>query len=200
MDERSSPLPPPGAPPPPWPPSGSGAPGPQGLPFPPPQGYPPQQGWGATAPPRGWTRAESRRATGPLVIPLVAAALTILGALLPWATIQTVFGSVSVSGVDDGRDGTLTVFLGLILGVVALVALVRRSRGVAVGVTAIVIGVLVGLIGVIDVVDVSRVADDVNAEGFARASVGVGLWLTCLSGVLAVVGGIVSLATRPPRP
>lgn len=113
---------------------------------------------------------------------IAAAAIVVLGSFLPWATVDTFFGSFTANGLDG--DGRVTLVLGLAAGV--LVGLWKRP-------TVIVGAVLSGLavlIAVVDLVDLARAFDD--DLGLADVSPGIGLILTLLAGMagaaLAFVG------------
>ena len=119
----------------------------------------------------------------------------IVGSFLEWASIDTPFGSFSVSGMDG--DGVITVSVGIIA--LVLFTLVKRRAGTIAGVVFAAIG---AAIAAIDIADVKSNIDDIAAEseGLATASVGIGLWL-CLAGALvAVVGGILSILEQRGQP
>lgn len=107
--------------------------------------------------------------------------LTVLAALMPWASV----GPFTVSGTSG--DGTITLVLGLIGGALGLVrALATTARGrTAVPVTCLVLGSLITLVGLIDIVDVA-----------SEASVGAGLVLTLLAGLGLVASSVWGLARR----
>ena len=107
--------------------------------------------------------------------------LAVVAALLPWATLNTIFGSLSRNGIDNGGDGLFTAALGII----GALALWQAGRWLwAAGIS----GGLIVAIGIYDISDVRNMVSDVNAEseGYASASVGSGLYLTVLAGVILV--------------
>ena len=117
---------------------------------------------------------------------LVGAAGLIVGALLPWATVDAVLFSATANGIDG--DGVITLIVG---GIVAIfVALLRGRRGVAAA--CLLLGLLAGVVALVDLVNVSsRVGDVQSTANLAlKASVGVGLWLTALAAVAVVVGSV----------
>lgn len=113
----------------------------------------------------------------------VAGAVAVVAAVLPWATLQSAFGSVSRSGMADGGDGLFTAILGLAGGAAALM-------GGRMPVASIVAGFMIAGIGVLDIIDVSGL-DDGNE--FTSVSVGAGLYLTVIAGVVMVVAAVVCL-------
>ncbi len=103
---------------------------------------------------------------------LASAAAIIVGSIMPWATVQTVFGSLSVAGTDG--DGKITAIGG---GVVLFLAFTRKYRAAAV------IAALVLAGGVYDVINIS----DVDGDEFAHVSVGWGLWLMAIAAAAATM-------------
>ncbi len=121
---------------------------------------------------------------------IIAAAMLALGALLPWARVSSFFGSVSVSGVDG--DGKLTLLCAIAIGV--MFGLWNRP---AVIVAAVLAGIAF-LVGVIDLVDIGRTAADLG--GFADASPGIGLFLTVLAAIAALVLAVIGQAAIGKTP
>jgi hypothetical protein len=162
-----------------------------GAPPYPPQGQFPQ-------PPAGYGSAPpARRLSEPLVGWLLVgvAALTMIAAALPWATVLT----ISVAGT--AADGRLTIGCGVILA--GLGVLIGVGRGALwVSITACVIGTVVTLIALADVGSVSSIARHGTAAFLADedVSVGGGLWLTVLAGFAALALSIVAMARRRVRP
>lgn len=141
--------------------------------------------------------ARSFAASTPLIIAIVAAAGITIGSLLPWFSLTTIFGTLSASGMEG--DGVFTLIAGILLGIVAVVAL---SRNAVSRLTAILIGLLgliSGLIAFNVFSNLSGVADFSDAGLFS--SIGAGLWLVII-GSAAAVGlalPIYSLATAEGR-
>ncbi len=170
------PLPPPGAPGAPLPPPSSTLP-PPAPPVPPPAGSPPP-------------RRPTRSSTPPAYfwVALAGAALVVIGAFLPWVTANAAFfGRIETRGVEG--DGVVTLVLA---GVVAFIALARfrvddRARSVAI--VGIACSLLVLAVAVWDFVDTQRRVRELNDsfEGFGRASVGIGLYLTIAGGVAILI-------------
>ncbi|MCB0996098.1 MAG: hypothetical protein KDB21_13455 [Acidimicrobiales bacterium] len=132
-----------------------------------------------------------------LLVAAGAALLVMISSFLTWATVKVGSGGTtlfeqSLKGTEEGNDGTLTVVLGGIALVLALIAKFKGLAGKAIPIIVIVLGVLTVLIGIIDIADV---ADADNIEG-ASASVGIGLWLVTIAGVGVVAGGVLALLKR----
>lgn len=113
---------------------------------------------------------------------VAGASLLIVGSLLDWVTVQTVFGSIGVGGMDG--DGPIT----LIVGIIALgLFLAVKKRAAAI--TASVFCAIGGAVAVYDFINVKDEASNVSNE-FARASVGIGLYVCIIGAGLGLVAGI----------
>lgn len=110
-------------------------------------------------------------------------ALAALGSLLPWATLTTGFGSVSVNGTDG--DGIMTLLMGLAGSALMFLAYSGKSRTVFSAIS-IVLALIIAFVGIVDAVDVSSAVSDGDDFGI-RASVGIGLYLVIIGGL---VGGL----------
>lgn len=143
--------------------------------------YPPELHPSATAPPPPpITPTPAPAAASAKVLTLIGAAGAILGAFLPWATI-TVFVTISKNGIDG--DGAITLVLGVVLAIVAVLEKSPVLQVLAAG--------LITAVALFDTVDVRASRED----GFG-ASVGIGLWMTLAAGVVALVGSIQQVRRR----
>ena len=121
------------------------------------------------------------------VLPLVAVAAIVIGALGPWVTGEG-FAETSETRLDSDR--IITLVLALIVGGLLLAFRNRpRPRGVAVGLALCAFGALA--LAIIDVLDVTTA--DLNG---ADPSVGWGLWLT-LIGSTALLATLWATRFRP---
>ena len=113
-----------------------------------------------------------------------------VGSISPWATVSTVFGSISVSGTDGGGDGLVTLVGG---GVIALLVFVSKYLG------SIIVSALTGAVLAFDLIDINR--NIANGDDMANASVGWGLWLAAGGAAVAFVMSLQlnreSKATQP---
>jgi hypothetical protein len=133
----------------------------------------------------------------------VAALLGVLGAavaaggtFLGWSTIEV--GGLTAPGGSqtgwEGRDGR-TVLAGAVVGLVAAVLVALRSRKLAPKIALIVAGGVTSVIAVAGILDTAGKADKVQEE-FAipadrvQATVGSGVWLVVLGGVVQVAAGV----------
>ncbi|MFT7602324.1 MAG: hypothetical protein ACI8TP_005292 [Acidimicrobiales bacterium] len=118
-------------------------------------------------------------------------ALAALGSLLPWATLNTGFGSISISGTSG--DGVITLLSSFFLAGLTVIALVlgpvrkKWLLGTAAGTG------LLTLLAMWELGNVSSNLGDVSNE-FAQASTGVGLWVLLLGSLVAVTSLAVAIA------
>jgi hypothetical protein len=116
-------------------------------------------------------------------IGIVGCALAIIGAFLVWATISAGPLSVDVKGTDEGKDGTITLILAIIAAA-SIWFVDRRSWVIWVALAASVLFLLVGLYDTVDIMGES--GEEVGGEILeVDVSVGIGLWMTDLGGILA---------------
>jgi hypothetical protein len=117
--------------------------------------------------------------------------------------------SNSVSGWD-GSDGKITLVVGVIIIVAAIVIFVKPRLRVAMGAVVIVAGLVGGGVAAYDASQVKDVANDAeeaaaataglsagDLEGAFAVTAGVGLWVCIAGGVVALVGGVLALRERP---
>lgn len=94
---------------------------------------------------------------------------------MPWATVTTGFGQISVNGTDG--DGQLTI-----VGGIAMLILVIFSKYLA----ALIVSVITAGILVYDYFNISS-SVDVEDNAFASASVGWGIQLAAIAGIVTVL-------------
>ncbi len=132
-------------------------------------------------------------------IALVAGvAVVAVGAFLPWVQVSlpAVFDGLidaprSKSGIDG--DGTITLGLAVAAAILGAVGIVKASKGMIIG--SIVAAVLIVLVAIIDMADVASGVDDFDLG--IEVSIGIGLYLTFIGGVVAAIGAILALRSRP---
>jgi hypothetical protein len=127
--------------------------------------------------------------TGPALV-IGGGALVVIGALLPWVTLTHVFGSASFGGMDG--DGGFALIAGVAL-VVGGWHQTRSERFIRwPGVVAI-------LTAGFAAVELMWIGYNVAAESneYARASIGVGLYIFALGAAAAVAGAFKSRNAKP---
>lgn len=186
FNQNSSVPPPPPPPPAPPTPFGYSAPGaaPQGYPLP---GTGLAGGQPAQKPPRPSVPAGSW-------LLIIGGVLLIAGSFLNWFTLEgEKFTGFSGSG-SDTKDGPVFVFFGVLAFGFGLAQLLAR-RVLAVAILAIIFAVFAVLAAIVDLRDVADAMDLSDTFGFA-ASQGPGLWVVLVGSLLALAGGVATLAKR----
>jgi hypothetical protein len=132
-----------------------------------------------TEPPIGW-------------ILFAVGVLTAVASLLPWAVL---FG-VSVNGT--GGDGTLTVLCAVIISSTGLI--IGLGQGLLwAPIAACGCAVLVSLTALADIGNIGRFVDTSGGNFDAGAiTVGPGLWLTLIAGILGIAVSVVAMVRRRP--
>lgn len=123
-----------------------------------------------------------------LVFSIVGAVAIIIGSLLPWISVQTIFGTISASGTEG--DGIFTLIAGAIVGAVAGVALSKKNASRTTGILVILLGIASGLIAFNVFSNLAGTAELADEGVFT--TIGGGLWLVIL-GAAAVIGSGVSV-------
>ncbi|GAY11075.1 MmcQ/YjbR family DNA-binding protein [Pseudonocardia sp. N23] len=174
-----------------------------------PGGQPPQHGAPARAAPKGSPGA----APGPgmifAIITVVGGLLAAVGSFLPWVTLQAgTFGSLSVAGTEG--DGIITLIVGILIVAVGVLRLLKPSIPALVQRVPILLGLIVVGLGVYVIINLNSTMAEAGAATGGLAgeladafdfSLGFGLIMTIVGGVVAVVGGIVvSKASAPAVP
>lgn len=128
---------------------------------------------------------------------IAGAIAAIVAAFLPWISATAVFaGSLSRNGLDG--DGQITIVLGVVAVVLAVVALRGQPAPLAALVIVAGLGALIAVIGVIDYVDARNRIGDLTVEErqLVAISIGAGLYLTIAAGVAVVVGAVLGAVSQ----
>jgi len=129
------------------------------------------------------------------VVGFVGGILALIGAFIAWETISSPIVNLSTTGWDIGNGGKIITFLGIVAIAVAL-AWILALRLPMPGVILIVVGVLVALVGIANYFSVT---DDVNAGNAllpGSTSLGIGVYVDILAGVVIAIGGVLGLVSR----
>ena len=113
---------------------------------------------------------------------MAGAAAIIIGSLLPWVSVTTIFGSISFNGTEG--DGVLTMIAGAIIGAGAGIALSRGTASRATGVLIILVGLVSGLIAFNVSSNLANAAE--LSDSGVLSSIGGGLWLVILGSATAI--------------
>ncbi len=122
------------------------------------------------------------------IMTIVASLFLIVGALLPWGTVNVGLFQRSLLGIQ-GDGGIVSLTVGAVLLIVGLTRKGFTGKNYSWGVA--VVGVLVGIwlvskLGAL----LSLAASDLTT------SVGAGLWLSLLGPILAALGGLWTVESR----
>lgn len=128
----------------------------------------------------------------PRMVLLGGAILVIVGSLMPWATVRTVFGTVNVNGTQG--DGVITLAMGAVLGLVGLAYRGKPGKLYSLGAAGFAIIALI--VAGSALFRVSAGSADANSE-YAMASTGTGLYVAVLGSVAAAGGALGKVPGEP---
>jgi hypothetical protein len=117
---------------------------------------------------------------------ILAGVGVIVGSLLPWATVLTIFGEINVDGTRG--DGKITLAAG---------ALIVLGFVIGAGAMQTLAGIGAALVGIVNLISVSRAVGDAESE-YTSASTGYGLYLVVAAALVAVVAATVLNRKRQP--
>lgn len=122
--------------------------------------------------------------------------IIIVGSALPWATVQSVLGSINKSGMDG--DGKLTIAAGgiAILGGILLVL----NEGPLAGI--IITGLASGAALTISIIDLNNVLSKTSSltSQYVMGSVGTGIYIVLVGGVLSLLCAFIACFVPQPEP
>src|SRR5205085_1687464 len=156
----------------------------------------------------------------PAVLAIVGGLLVILGSFLTWFSVTadaSALGggsaTISVNGMDG--DGTITLVAGIVLVILGIVMFVMRGRNLtAISIIALLGGVVAALVAVYDITTAKSNATDSVASTIAaqshgqvsadqarqvltlvhfNISVGIGVILVAIAGVVGAIGGALGI-------
>lgn len=132
----------------------------------------------------------------PAILTMIGGILVAAGSLLPWATISSGFGVLSVNGIEG--DGVFTLAIGG--GVTLLGYLEFAGGGPRWGPGAAFVLSLAGLaLGLFEYTNISGRVNETDSE-FLRASVGIGVYLILVGAAVALFGAWRRRRWVVPRP
>ncbi len=145
---------------------------------------------------------ESPRWTIIRIASIVAAAVTIAAAFMPWVKAEVVFFTLSVNGMD--RDGPYTAALGAAIIVAMLASVYTRLSSRHAFTAVAVFGGLIALIGFLTWIDVQGAVDVDGTEleelPFVSISPQAGLVMTTVAGIVAGSLGLAGVRFDAPPP
>lgn len=114
----------------------------------------------------------------------ICALFVLIGAFLPWASVISIFGSMSISGID--RDGMITFILSILAFGAIYFGVMKQKKGAS-SISIILLGLLIALTAVVDGIGVG----DISSESeYLYMQIGIGLYLTGIGGVGLIFAGL----------
>jgi hypothetical protein len=126
----------------------------------------------------------------PRMFVLIGAIALIVGALMPWATVNS--GIINLSKAGYEGDGLFTGIAGLIMMIIALV--VVGKPGKVYSVAAIILSLLGVLVLFMDIPSLS------TSTSTVRIQIGVGVPVTVVGVILAFLGGCMRVPDMVAQP
>lgn len=124
------------------------------------------------------------------IIAIVGAVLAGVGTVLPWISASAGFLSVSRSGLEMGGDSLIMIGAAVVGALAAWLA--PRRAGFAL---ALIAGFVIVIAGYADYGELGKRVENIGSAN-AIASVGPGIYVSLLGGVLLAVGGVIGLRGR----
>jgi hypothetical protein len=113
-----------------------------------------------------------------------------VGCLLPWFTLSFYgMSMLSVSGVEDGRDGILILPLGVILAVLGGIRLSKVGLG-NIKPAALIIGAIAVVAAILEVLSLGDLTE-LESE-YMSVDVGIGLYVIGIGGLVAGLSALMS--------
>jgi hypothetical protein len=146
-------------------------------------------------------------------ITILGGALAVLSALVPWFTAQAGFVSVSRNSFQLGNnqgfsaDGVVLLILGIATILIGLGRSMRVALPSFIQRSPIVTGIAILIVPFLRVGSINDLVQRVHGiSALASASIGFGVWIAIVAGLVSIVGGLVlrsgtpvnRLATGPP--
>jgi hypothetical protein len=116
-----------------------------------------------------------------LYVGIVLGVIIIVATFLPWATVSFLGESLTVTGMQG--DGIIS----LIAGVVYIIMLFLANKKMLWKIIGAVFGFIVALIGLNDLIQLKNSASSTLGELSSMVSVGIGVWLVLICGILATI-------------
>lgn len=146
-----------------------------------------------------------RRVAGSGWVILAGGLLLAIGSFLPWATATLLTGTLNRNGMQLGQNlsfsagGLVVLLLGIVTCVIGLSVVLRFQMPSWLQRSSIATGLVAAFVVILTIPGIKDVVDNVNenAGSYGSASLGFGLWVAILGGMLAVAGGVsASMARR----
>jgi hypothetical protein len=135
---------------------------------------------------------------------LVGGILLTVGSFLPWFTATVFAGTFNRNGMQMGEnlgfsiEGLIVLMLGIVTCVIGLGLLLRFQVPAWLQGSSIITGAGAVFVVIVSIPGINDVVSSVNQDGgdYGTASLGFGLWVAILGGLLAMGGGISAWLAR----
>lgn len=125
-----------------------------------------------------------------ILVGLIGGILAVVGSFLPWG-VATVFGRAeTIVGIKGA--GIFTLILA-VLGIIFLF-LAMKFRKASIG--TIITGLIIPILCVQQMSMLKEAVGERMIPGVAEVSVGYGLYLTLIGGIILLIGGIIAMVFR----
>lgn len=121
----------------------------------------------------------------PELLGIISALLCLIGSLLPWATVSTLFGSVSISAI--GGDGTLTLFASIIALCLWYYGMHKKNRSIQ-SFAFLAPGGCNLAVALMDGANISNLVSTVGSE-YILAQVGIGIYVVGIGAIGLLIAG-----------
>jgi hypothetical protein len=125
----------------------------------------------------------------------VGGVAAVVGAFLAWESASLLGSSTSWTGWEGGNGGKIIAVLGVVAIAIAI-AWVMAVKLPTPGGLMVTAGVLILLVGILNFFSISDDVNQANAIFAGAASVGIGLFIDLLAGVVIIVGGALGVMAR----
>jgi hypothetical protein len=127
------------------------------------------------------------------VVAAVGGALAVIGSVLAWETVSVVGFSESESGLTS-NPGKIIAVAGIVAIALAVAWIMEMKVQAAAGIIAC--GAVVALLGVLNFFSIGDDVNKANALFPGAASIGIGLFVDIIAGIVIVVGGGLGLMKK----
>lgn len=130
----------------------------------------------------------------PKYVALVGGIVMIVGSLLPWVSVSSMFGTINKNGIEG--DGIFTLICGVAVILASIVA--KEKPGKPSSVLAVLFGLFGGILAVFTLANVGEATRTISGES-VFAAVGIGIYVTLIGAVVAIVGGLMKSTSVTPQ-
>jgi hypothetical protein len=127
------------------------------------------------------------------VVAAVGGALAVIGSVLAWESVSVLGYSDSSSGISS-NPGKIIVVAGIVAVALAVAWIMEKKVPAAGGIVAC--GAVVALLGVLNFFSIGDDVNKANVILAGAASIGIGLFVDIIAGVVIIVGGALGLMKK----